>query len=280
MFFRDRMQPIKPFLIIFLLVFTSLTGCISKEESSDAMVLATTTSMRDSGLLDELIPVFSEQYGVEIDVIAVGTGAALNLGKTKDADLLIVHAPEKELEFISDGYAENRTTFAWNRFVILSPEANQETDLLELLNKLTEQEDCFISRGDNSGTHVKEQELWLAASEIYGFSLIEEGDYVRPSGEWYYSIGQGMGAAITMADEKNCYTLSDKGTALSRQSMDLLMVEFDDNLTINPYSALPIEGDNYAHANLFVEFLLSDESQEIIENFSINGQELFRYGQP
>ena len=121
----------------------------------------------------------------------------------------------------------------------------------------------------------KNKMLWLAASEIYGFSLIEEGDYVRPSGEWYYSIGQGMGAAITMADEKNCYTLSDKGTALSRQSMDLLMVEFDDNLTINPYSALPIEGDNYAHANLFVEFLLSDESQQIIENFSINGQELF-----
>ena len=94
------MQLIKPFLIIFLLVFVSLSGCIS-EEPSDAMVLATTTSMRDSGLLDELIPAFSEQYGIEIDVIAVGTGAALNLGKTKDADLLIVHAPEKELEFIS-----------------------------------------------------------------------------------------------------------------------------------------------------------------------------------
>ena len=91
------MQLIKPFLIIFLLVFMSLTGCISNEESSDAMVLATTTSMRDSGLLDELIPVFSEQYGTEIDVIAVGTGAALNLGKTKDADLLIVHAPEKRI---------------------------------------------------------------------------------------------------------------------------------------------------------------------------------------
>lgn len=258
----------------------SLSGCISNEESSDAMVLATTTSMRDSGLLDELIPAFSEQYGVEIDVIAVGTGAALNLGKTKDADLLIVHAPEKEIQFISDGYAENRTTFAWNRFVILSPEANQETDLLELLNNIIEQEDCFISRGDNSGTHVKEQELWLTASETYGFSLIEEGDQIRPSGEWYYSIGQGMGAAITMADEKNCYTLSDKGTALSRQSMDLQMIEFDNNLTTNPYSVIPIEGDNYDQASLFVEFLQSDKSQEIIENYSINGQELFRYGEP
>ena len=274
------MQLIKPFLILFLLVFTSLSGCISNEESSDAMVLATTTSMRDSGLLDELIPAFSEQYGVEIDVIAVGTGAALNLGKTKDADLLIVHAPEKEIQFISDGYAENRTTFAWNRFVILSPEANQETDLLELLNNIIEQEDCFISRGDNSGTHVKEQELWLTASETYGFSLIEEGDQIRPSGEWYYSIGQGMGAAITMADEKNCYTLSDKGTALSRQSMDLQMIEFDNDLTTNPYSVIPIEGDNYDQASLFVEFLQSDKSQEIIENYSINGQELFRYGEP
>ena len=274
------MQLIKPFLILFLLVFMSLSGCISNEESSDAMVLATTTSMRDSGLLDELIPAFSEQYGVEIDVIAVGTGAALNLGKTKDADLLIVHAPEKEIQFISDGYAENRTTFAWNRFVILSPEANQETDLLELLNNIIEQEDCFISRGDNSGTHVKEQELWLTASETYGFSLIEEGDQIRPSGEWYYSIGQGMGAAITMADEKNCYTLSDKGTALSRQSMDLQMIEFDNDQTTNPYSVIPIEGDDYDQANLFVEFLQSDKSQKIIENYSINGQELFRYGEP
>lgn len=274
------MQHIKPLLIISLLAFTSLSGCISNEESSDAMVLATTTSMRDSGLLDELIPAFTEEFDIEVDIIAVGTGAALNLGKNKDADLLIVHAPEKEMEFIANGYAENRTTFAWNRFVILSPEPTQETDLLELLNTINANEDCFISRGDNSGTHVKEQELWISASQEHEISLIEEGGYTRPSGEWYYSIGQGMGAAITMADEKNCYTLSDKGTTLSRANIDLNMVEFDDNLTINPYSAIPIDGDGYGQARLFVEFLLGDESKEIIDRYSINGQPLFTYGDP
>ena len=267
-------------LITLLLLTIPLSGCISETESSDNLILATTTSMRDSGLLDSLLPAFTSQTGIEVDVIAVGTGAALNLGRSGDADILIVHAPKKEIEFIEDGHAESRNTFAWNRFVILSPGEVENLEILEFFNEIREQEMCFISRGDNSGTHVKEQDVWRAASVEYNFSLIETNEGVRPEGDWYYSIGQGMGAAITMADQKNCVTLSDKGTAVSRSDIELRIYEFESVLTLNPYSAIPLSGDNSNQALELSLFLSGNTSREIIQNFTINDQFLFNYGVP
>ena len=139
---------------------------------------------------------------------------------------------------------------------------------------------CFISRGDNSGTHVKEQDVWRAASVEYNFSLIETNEGVRPEGDWYYSIGQGMGAAITMADQKNCVTLSDKGTAVSRSDIELRINEFESDLTLNPYSAIPLSGDNSYQARELSLFLSGNTSREIIQNFTINHQFLFNYGAP
>lgn len=263
-----------------LLLSVSLSGCISGPESNDNLVLATTTSMRDSGLLDSLLPAFTEETGIGVDVIAVGTGAALNLGRSQDADFLIVHAPEKEIEFIEEGYAESRNTFAWNRFVVLSPIQTANEDILEFFNRIREEGQCFISRGDNSGTHVKEQAVWKATALEYNFSLLETDNGVQPDGDWYYSIGQGMGAAITMADQKNCITLSDKGTAVSRDDIDLRINEFESDLTLNPYSAIPLGGDKSGQANELSLFLSGNISMEIIQNFSVNNQNLFYFGEP
>ena len=164
------------------------------------MILATTTSMRDSGLLDVLFPL-TNATGHDVDVVAVGTGAALNLGRSGDADVLIVHAPEAEAAFLEQGHGTSRTVFAWNTFVLLTPEPMNGT-LFDVLDAVVEEERCFVSRGDASGTHMKEQALWQAWSEDGRGDVIEDDSGVHPEGDWYLSIGQGMGAAITMADEK------------------------------------------------------------------------------
>ena len=258
-------------LFAILLFFAPLSGCISSQSSDADFTLATTTSMRDSGLLDVLIPAFEESSGYSVDYVAVGTGAALNLGKQGDADALLVHAPDKEVEFIEQGYAEERHTFAWNRFVILGPH-EIKGDLLDALEEIVEEEMCFISRGDASGTHFKEQELWRELNSSHGIEMVEDNEGYHPVGDWFMSIGQGMGAAITMAHEKECFVLSDKGTALHRDDVDLQMMEFESNLTLNLYSYIPISETSVVSE--FQEFLLT-EGQAIIAEYKINDQQLF-----
>ena len=256
----------KSFLLVLLLM---IPGCTEPSIEDDRTILATTTSMRDSGLLDILLPAFSESTGVEIDFVAVGTGAALNLGKSGDADVLIVHSPEREQTFIEEGHGISRHTFAWNRFVILSPSndpVGMNDDIIESLTKIAESETCFVSRGDDSGTHTKELELWNLTGII-------------PEGDWYLSIGQGMSAAITMADEKDCYTISDIGTHLNRDDTDLIHHEFEHNSTLNPYSIVLIEGEHFDETKQLKDFLFG-EGKSIIENYTINGQTVFNTTQP
>ena len=264
----------KPILIS--LVFL-IPGCIQPSTEEDHMVLATTTSMRDSGLLDILLPEFTESTGIEIDYVAVGTGAALNLGKSGDADILIVHAPEKEEDFINQGYGLERKTFAWNHFVILSPPddpVGMSSNLSQSLADIANAEHCFISRGDNSGTHIKEQEIWNSINQSHNLALTTDSSGTHPVGDWYFSIGQGMSATITMAHEKDCYTLSDKGTHLNRDDTNLKSHEFTNNLTLNQYSIILLESKYSSQAEEFSEFLFGPGSS-IIENYSINGERLF-----
>ena len=252
-------------------------GCIAPTE--EPMVLATTTSMRDSGLLDVLLPAFEDATGHKVDVVAVGTGAALELGRSGDADVLIVHAPEAEAAFLAEGHGTDRTVFAWNTFVLLAPEG-MEGDLLTVLDSVVEEERCFVSRGDASGTHMREQAMWRTWAEARNTTLVEGEDGVRPDGEWYLSIGQGMGAAITVADEKRCLTLSDLGTALFRSAeVDLTMLTFEDDAMVNPYSIIPLKGPHLEPAMALQTFLLGDGSS-LIAGHTVAGQPLFTPGQP
>lgn len=267
-------------LLIFVFTLPCLQGCLgtSEEVSDQTIRLATTTSMRDSGLLAELLPVFTEETGIEVDVIAVGSGAAMNLAKTNDVDVLISHSPANEIQFIEEGYAINRSTFAWNRFVLIGPNL-LSGNLTEAMSSLVNENKCFISRGDSSGTHIKEQDVWRSVADVEDFTFTDDGLGYHPEWEGYQSIGQGMGAAITIANELECWTLSDKGTALFRlNNIELNIQEFESSELVNPYSVLLLENDKLAETTLFQEFLLNN--QEIIDNYMIGNQTLFVSGAP
>ncbi|DAC36358.1 MAG TPA: solute-binding protein [Candidatus Poseidoniaceae archaeon] len=252
-------------------------GCVTPDE--DRMILATTTSMRDSGLLEVLLPAFTNATGHEVDVVAVGTGAALNLGRSGDADVLIVHAPEAEMEFLEEGHGSTRSVFAWNTFVLLTPEP-MNGSLFDVLDTLVANEQCFVSRGDASGTHIKEQILWQAWADAGRGDVVEDSSGVHPAGDWYLSIGQGMGAAITMADEKRCVTLSDLGTALFRaETVDLDLQRYDDEVMVNPYSIIPLDGPHAAEAEALRTFLLTEAAQ-LIDDHTVSGEPMFTPGQP
>jgi len=257
------------------LLFIPLSGCLSLgEESTTSFRLGTTTSMRDSGLLDVLIEEFEDLYQTDIEYVAVGTGAALQLGRTGDVDALIVHAPEQEARFVEEGFAEERLPFAYNAFVLLSP-IDVNGSIYDAFETIVSEEHCFISRGDDSGTHAKEQAIWRHLNETRNIETVEDSNGLHPTGDWYYSIGQGMGAAINMADEKSCITLSDRGTALQfQQQIDLDRYEFDDAIVSNPYSYLIVSQTNISIAHDFQTFLLN-EGRNTIANYTINGEAAF-----
>lgn len=244
------------------------------ESADDSLRLATTTSMRDSGLLDALVLEFENLHSVDVEYVAVGTGAALQLGMSGDVDALIVHAPEREAEFIESGYAKERTLIARNSFVLVGPD-QYSTTIVEAFSVIYEEERCFISRGDDSGTHSKEQDIWHLLNETQGFPMVEDSNGYHPLGSWYYSIGQGMGAAINMADEKSCVTLSDRATALQFQpDITLQRSEFNDTIMENQYAYLIVDSTNTSSSTLFREFLLN-EGRALIAEFTINGDYAF-----
>ena len=266
--------------VLFVFMLPCLQGCFgSSEEISDQTIrLATTTSMRDSGLLAELLPAFTSETGIDVDVIAVGSGAAMNLAKTNDVDVLISHSPANEVKFVEEGYAINRTTFAWNRFVLIGPD-QLSGNLTEAMSSLVRENKCFISRGDSSGTHIKEQDVWRNVAEVSNLSFINNELGYHPDWDGYKSIGQGMGAAITIANELECWTLSDKGTALFRSdNIELTIQEFESPQLVNPYSILLLDNDKLSETTLFRDFLL--KSADIIDYYMISNQTLFESGPP
>jgi tungstate transport system substrate-binding protein len=236
--------------------------------------LATTTSTENSGLLDALLPTFTRETGYGVDVIAVGTGRALALGERGDADVVLVHAREREDAFLAAGHAVERRDVMYNDFVILGPPSDPArirgmTDILAAMRKLEDAGARFVTRGDDSGTHIRERALWKAAG-------------VEPTGlPEYVDVGAGMGRCLTIADEKSGYTLADRGTYLAfRARLDLeILVEGDDRLR-NPYGVLLVnpkknpKGDHRA-AKALVAFLTSAQCHQLISDFRVGGEVLF-----
>jgi tungstate transport system substrate-binding protein len=255
------------------------------------LVLATTTSTQDSGLLDVILPDFEARHGADVEVIAVGTGQSIELGRNCDADVVLVHARSLEDAFVNEGAGINRQDVMYNDFVIIGPSSDPAgikglTDAAAAFNKIAETQSPFISRGDNSGTHTKEQSVW----EATGLPLVETADvdptkpYKRPEGDWYQSVGQGMGAVLTIANEQQAYTLSDRATYLARQleGTELDILAEGDSRLFNPYGVIEVNpakcpSVNTAGAQAFVEWLTSLETQTLISQFGVAefGQSLF-----
>jgi tungstate transport system substrate-binding protein len=245
-------------------------------EAGQTLILATTTSTDDSGLLDYILPDFEQKYNVQVNVIAVGTGQALTLGEDGNADVLLVHAREREDAFMDAGHGVRREDVMYNDFVILGPPDDPAgiegmTGAAETFKQIASSESPFISRGDDSGTHTKEKAIWSAAG-------------IEPGGDWYISAGQGMGAVLTMAGEQKAYTLSDRATYLARtlEGTDLQIMVEGDPILFNPYGVIAVNPDknpeiNAELANIFIDWLISMTVQEKISQFGVEefGMPLF-----
>ncbi len=252
-----------------LVLLLALSGCVQSQgqqsqKSLGELNLATTTSVYDSGLLQALIPPFEERCACRVKVVALGTGAALRRAELGGADAVLVHAPEAELKFVADGHGINRRAVMHNDFVIIGP-ANDpagirgEKDAAIALRKISESSSLFFSRGDDSGTHKKEQELWARAG-------------VEPSGSWYRRTGVGMGSTIVIADQARGYTLTDRSTYLSMKVVGLVVLSEGDPSLINPYSVIAVNpakqpGVNYELAMLFIGYITSPAGQRMIADF-------------
>jgi tungstate transport system substrate-binding protein len=262
----------------------AVAACASPAESAPAPLtlrVATTTSLYDTGLWDVLEPLFEERYGVELDVVYAGTGKALEYGRRGDVHVLTVHARAREEEFIARGYGVKRVPFAYNYFLIVGPPGDpagiKGLTPEEAMKKLFEGGRWpFISRGDDSGTHSREKAIWKAAGYDY--------EVVRGAGAWYIEAGSGMGPTLKMASEKGAYTLTDIGTYLAYSGrLDLVPLVPEGDALRNVYSAIAIvpqkmSNAEFAMAGNLIDFLVSDEVQDIIGTYGIAeyGQPLFR----
>ncbi len=262
---------------VLLVLSTALSLLSACRDASDPghVLLATTTSTQDSGLLDELLPLFEAQTGYQVKTIAVGTGEALAMARRGDADVLLVHAPAREKEIVAAGYAVNRRIVMHNDFLIVGPEEDPAGihgggSGAASLRLVAEAGERFVSRGDHSGTHMREVELWNSAG-------------IEPEGGWYLSAGQGMGATLMIAAERDAYVLTDRGTYLAFKDQTGLVphVEGDPTL-LNIYSVLEVNPDRFPDVNragavAFGDFILGNEAQEIIAVFGVeeHGEALF-----
>jgi len=242
----------------------------SKEKN---IILSTTTSTQDSGLLDVLVPIFEKQTGFRVKTISVGTGQALALAAKGDADVALVHARSLEKKYVAGGKLKNRRLVMYNDFVIVGPKhdpakvksAKTSAGALRMIAKT---QAPFISRGDNSGTHNLEKSLWKDAG-------------ISPKGEWYIEAGQGMGATLGIANERNAYTITDRGTYLAlRQRATLPILIQGDKALLNVYSVMeanPLNGPrvNTTGGKAFADFMVSPEAQKVIKSFGVD-----KFGRP
>lgn len=239
-----------------------------------SIILSTTTSTENSGLLNYILPDFTEKTGIEVKVVAVGTGKALQMGRDGEADVLLVHAKPAEEKFIAEGHGVERFEVMYNDFVIVGPKedpadlVSSKSNVVESFKKINDTESKFVSRGDDSGTHKKEKALWKTAE-------------IEPKGDFYISAGKGMGDVIQMADELKAYTMSDRATYLSMSDkIDLVVLVEGDSVLFNQYGVMAVnpeknESINNKGANEFIKWLLSEETQEKISGFGVE-----KYGQP
>lgn len=256
------MRPRPPHWIVAIPILAAflLTACGGGAE----LILATTTSTENSGLLDELVPIFEERRGINVKVIAVGTGAALRMAEEGNVDALFVHAPDAEKALVDSGDVINRRLVAYNDFVLVGPPDDPvgirgQRDIETAMAGVAGAQARFISRGDDSGTHKKELALWAAGG-------------LDPAGHWYEESGQGMGASLTIADQKEAYILTDRGTFLALSpTLELEVVSQGDPELINIYSVMQVDPGkgqiNADEAAAWVAFLLEPATQDRIEAF-------------
>jgi tungstate transport system substrate-binding protein len=254
-----------------------IIGCAAAVSAETRIRMASTTSTQNSGLFDYLLPIFEKKTGIKIDVVAVGTGAAIEIGKRGDADVVFVHAKEQELKAVEEGFFVNRHDVMYNDFVIIGP----TNDLAKIkgikltadaFKKIVESGSSFVSRGDKSGTHTKEISLWKKVG-------------IEPTGQkWYLEVGQGMEKTQRIADEKRAYTLTDRGTWLAtkdKDKLDMVVVLEGDPVLFNQYGVMAVNPEKiktvkYKEAMEFVNWIISKEGQDVIAAFKDkNGNALF-----
>jgi tungstate transport system substrate-binding protein len=241
-----------------------------------SIVVASTTSTQDSGLFGHLLPLFKAKTGIDVRVVSQGTGQALDTGRRGDADVVFVHAKSQEEKFVADGFGVKRTPVMYNDFVLIGPKSdpakiNGSKDIAAALAKIKAAGAPFISRGDKSGTHSAELNLWKAAGI----------DIAANKGPWYRDIGQGMGAALNTASASNAYVLTDRGTWLSFKNRGDLVISVEgDKRLFNQYGVILVNPAKHAHvkkdlAQSFIDWLISPAGQKAIADYKINGEQLF-----
>ena len=248
---------------------------VSAQDKS--IVVSSTTSTQDSGLFGHILPLFKQKTGIEVKVIAQGTGQALDTGRRGDADVVFVHAKSAEEKFLAEGQGVKRHPVMYNDFVLIGPKNDPAgvkgmKDVAKALQMIKDKQAPFISRGDRSGTHLAELALWNKNAGI---------DIEKEKGPWYKSIGQGMGAALNTAGASNAYVLSDRGTWISfKNKGDLVITVEGDKRLFNQYGVMLVNPAKHAHVKKelgqqFVDWLVSPEGQKAIADFKINGEQLF-----
>lgn len=244
-------------------------------KTSTELILATTTSTRDSGLLDVLLPLFEAQSGLKVKMVAVGTGAALKMGEEGNADVLLVHAPKSELELMDKGFGKDRLLVMHNDFIIVGPASDPagikgSTTAVDAYKKIAESKSIFVTRGDDSGTNKAELTIWKSAE-------------ITPEGDWYVSTGQGMGDTLRVTTEKEGYTFTDRASYLAlKDTLQLDVLVEGDKALLNIYHVITVNPDkwplvNYTGAKAFADFMVSPETQKTIADFGMAefGQSLF-----
>ena len=263
-------------IVVAIVAVLGLTaGLAVYEYDRPKVILATTTSTYDSGLLDNVLPAFEAKYFVEVDIVAVGTGKAIATAESGDADVLLVHARSREDAFVDSGYGVHRVCVMYNDFIVIGPSTDPAgilgmTDVSDTFNAIAASESTFISRGDSSGTHTKEMAVWSEAG-------------INPVGDaWYQETGQGMGASLTIADEQQGYILVDRGTWLAARSrLSLIVMSEGDSILLNPYGMIQINPDiypdlNHEMAQNLVAYMISEQGQSKIGAFTVGGEVLFK----
>jgi tungstate transport system substrate-binding protein len=261
------------FLFFSLLVLLPNATIHGADAASRNVILSTTTSTQDSGLLDVLVPLFEKQTGYMVKTVSVGTGQALVLAGKGDADVALVHAPSLEKKYVADGKLLNRRLVMYNDFVIIGPKddpakVRAAKTSAGALKAIEQAKSSFVSRGDNSGTHTLEKSLWKSAG-------------IEPKGSWYIEAGQGMGATLGIANERNAYTITDRGTLLAlRKRVSLPVLIEGDRALLNIYSVLevnPANGPriNSAGGKAFADFMVAPQTQDVIKKFGVE-----KFGQP